>query len=143
MPITSIEGGVGGTASASLDVLAVVAPTIAKAFGAPSIAVNGSTTLTFTLANPNATTALTGVAFTDTLPAGLVVSTPNALVNTCGGTVTATAASGSVALTTGGLAAGASCTITVNVTGTTLGTKNNITGAITSSRRWPGPDRVG
>ena len=110
-----------------------LAPTIAKAFGAPSIAVNGTTTLTFTLTNPNTVTALTGVGFTDTLPAGLVVATPNGLANTCGGTVTAIAGSGSVVLTSGGLAADGSCTITVNVTGTTAGTKNNTTSAVTSA----------
>ena len=94
---------------------------------------NGTTTLTFTLTNPNAGTALTGVGFTDTLPAGLVVATPNGLANTCGGTVTAVAGTGSVALVNGGLPAGGSCTITVNVTGTTAGAKNNTTSAVTST----------
>ena len=62
-------------------------------------------------------TALTGVGFTDPLPAGLVVATPNGLTGTCGGTVTAVAGAGSVALVNGALAAGGSCTITLNVTG--------------------------
>ena len=55
----------------------VAPPTIAKEFGAASIAVNGTTTLTFTLINPNVGTALSGVAFTDSFPAGLeVAATP-------------------------------------------------------------------
>ena len=134
--ITSTEGGTGGTGVAFLVVVAapaVAPPTIAKAFGAPSIVVNGTTTLTFTLTNPNAAIALTGVGLTDTLPAGLVVATPNGLTNTCGGTVTAVAGTGSVALVNGGLAAGGSCAITVNVTGTTAGAKNNTTSAVTST----------
>ena len=88
--------------------------------------------MTFTLTNPNAATALTGVGFTDALPAGLVVATPNGLANTCGGTVTATAGSGSISLTSATLAGAATCSFSVNVTGTTAGTKNNTTGAITS-----------
>src|SRR4029079_19587716 len=78
-------------------ILAVVAPpTIAAAFGVASIAVNGSTTLTFTLTTRNAGIGLTGVGFTDALPAGLVVATPNGLSSDCGGTVTALAGTGSV-----------------------------------------------
>ena len=74
----------------------VLAPTILMNFGAPSISVNGTTTLTFTLNNPNAATLLTGVGFTDALPPGLVVTTPSGLLSTCSGVVTATAGSGSV-----------------------------------------------
>lgn len=52
-------------------------PTITKAFCAASIPLNGATSLTFTVTNPN-TSVLTGIAFTDNLPAGLTVaSTPN------------------------------------------------------------------
>jgi fimbrial isopeptide formation D2 family protein/uncharacterized repeat protein (TIGR01451 family) len=129
--VTSTEGGAGGTASASLAVIAP--PTIAKAFGKASIAVNATTTLTFTLSNSNPATALTGAAFTDALPAGLAVATPNGLVETCGGTVTAASGGGTIALTAGVLAAGGSCAITVHVTGVTVGVQNNTTSAVTSA----------
>jgi hypothetical protein len=45
-------------------------------FGASAIPLNGSTSLTFTIANPNASNSLSGVALTDALSAGLVVATP-------------------------------------------------------------------
>ena len=92
--VTSTEGGTGGTAVAFLVVVAppeVAPPTIAKAFGAASIAVNETTTLTFTLTNPNPVTALSGVGFTDTLPAGLSGGHSERTTNACGGTVTAMA----------------------------------------------------
>ena len=108
-------------------------PVIAKAFGATSVPLNGTTTLTFTLTNPDAAFALTGVGFTDTLPAGLAVATPNGLTSTCGGTVTAIAGAGSVDLLNGGLLASGSCSIGLNVTGTTAGVKNNTTSAVTST----------
>jgi streptogramin lyase len=131
--VTSVEGGTGGTASASVTVAAIAPPTIVKSFGAASIALNGSTSLSFTISNPNAATTLSGVGFADTLPAGLVVSTPNGLAGSCGGgTITATAGSGSMSLTSATLAGSASCTFSVNVTGTTAGTQNNTTGAVTS-----------
>jgi hypothetical protein len=136
--VTSTESGAGGTASASVTVNNVASPTIAKAFGAASIPLNGSTSLTFTITNPNAT-ALTGVGFTDSLPAGLVVSTPNGLSGSCGGgTVIAVAGSGSIIAGGASLAGSANCTFSVNVTGTTVGVKNNITSAIISTESGAG-----
>jgi hypothetical protein len=86
--VTSTNGGTGNTASANLNV--ATPPTITKSFGAASIPLNGSTSLSFTINNPNTTISLTGIAFTDNLPAGLVVSTPNGLTGSCGGgTITA------------------------------------------------------
>ncbi|MBK7471693.1 MAG: hypothetical protein IPI73_14825 [Betaproteobacteria bacterium] len=108
-------------------------PLISKAFGAASIPLNGSTSLSFTVQNSNATVALTGIAFTDTLPAGLVVATPNGLTNTCGGTATATAGSNAVSLSGGSVAASASCTLSINVTGIAAGDQNNTTGNVTSA----------
>ncbi|QBB70704.1 DUF11 domain-containing protein [Pseudolysobacter antarcticus] len=121
--VSSTNGGTGNTGTANLAV--VIPPTIIKAFGAPSIALNGATSLNFTVGNPNTGLALTGLAFTDTLPAGLVIATPNGASNTCGGAITAVAGSGAVSLAGGTLPANANCTITVNVQGTTAGVKNN------------------
>jgi uncharacterized repeat protein (TIGR01451 family) len=130
--VTSTEGGTGGTASASVTVVAPLS--IAKAFGAANLPLNGTTSLTFTITNPAANTvAETGVAFTDTLPAGIVVATPNGLTNTCGGTGTAVAGSGSISLTGGTVATSSTCTLTANVTGTASGQFTNTTGAVTST----------
>ena len=132
--VSSTNGGTGNTATAALTAAPVVPPSIAKAFGAATVPLNGTTSLTFTITNPSANTvALTGVAFTDNLPSGLVVATPNGVSSTCGGTATATAGSGSVSLSGGSIAASSHCTISVNVTGTTAGAKNNTTGAVSST----------
>jgi uncharacterized repeat protein (TIGR01451 family) len=114
----NFSGGVFVAASAS-------PPSILATLGAASISVNGSTTLTISITNPNSALAFSGIAFTDNLPAGLVVATPSGLTNTgLGGLATAVAGSSSVSLSGGSLAAGASGTIVVYVTGTTAGVKN-------------------
>jgi uncharacterized repeat protein (TIGR01451 family) len=128
--VSSTEGGTGNTSNASLTV--VGPPTISKAFGAASIALNGSTSLSFTVQNNNTTSALTGVAFSDTLPAGLVIATPNGLTGSCG-TITATQGSALVSLSGGSIAASSSCTFSVNVTGIAGGQQSNTTGAVTST----------
>jgi len=113
----------GNTSNASVEVIGP--PSITKSFGAPTVPLNANVSLSFTIMNPNAVSTLTGISFTDTLPAGLVVSTPNGLTGACGGTVTATAGSSTVSLTGGTLVHGASCTISVNVKGIAGGQQNN------------------
>ncbi|HEY1218296.1 MAG: CSLREA domain-containing protein [Bryobacteraceae bacterium] len=131
-PVTSNEGGTGNAASASVTVVAP--PSIAKAFGIGSIALSGSTTLTFTIVSPAANTVTeTGVAFSDSFPAGLVVSSSPGLTNTCGGTAAATAGATSVSLTGGTIAVNSQCQVSVSVTGTTAGIKNNTTSNVTST----------
>ena len=72
-------------ATANLAVL--MPPVLQKAFGAARIPLNGTTSLTFTVTNPAANTlALTGVGFTDGLPAGVVVATPANVAGACVGT---------------------------------------------------------
>ena len=107
---------------------------ISKAFAAAGIASLGTTNLSLTVSNSNPL-PLTGVAFTDTLPAGLVVATPNGLASTCGGTSTATAG-GNLITTTGATVAGVStCTVSLNVKsdGTVLGLITNTTSTVTSN----------
>lgn len=121
--VSATNGGTGNAATANLTVASSAA--IAKGFNSPSQMLGGSTTLTFTIHNPNANVALTAIGFTDTLPAGMVVATPSGAANTCGGATSANAGAASVSLSGGALAAGASCTVSVNVTSTTAGAKEN------------------
>jgi hypothetical protein len=127
-----------GAAIATYKAVPAVPPSISAAFSPSTIPLNGTSTLTFTITNPNASNALTGVAFSDTLPTGLVVATPNGLTNTAGGTALATAGGTSISLTGGSIAANSSVTITVNVTGTTAGSHTDTTGAVSSSEAGTG-----
>jgi Chitobiase/beta-hexosaminidase C-terminal domain len=101
-------------------------PQIAKAFGTSSIPLNGITSLTFTITNLNSAAPLSGISFTDGFPAGLTVATPaNLTNNSCGGTATGASGTSSVSLSEGSLSAGATCTISLSVVGTTAGTLSN------------------
>jgi hypothetical protein len=130
-PISANESGPGNPSNtATLQV--VLAPTASKAFGAATIPTNGTTSLTFNIANPNTVTTLVGVALSDTLPSGLVVTNPNGLTGSCvaSSSIVATAGSGSVNLTSLTLPPAASCSFSVNVTGTSSGNKTNTTGNV-------------
>lgn len=130
-PITSIQSGPGGQATANI--LVVSPPIITKAFGAPRVSVGGTTSLTLTINNPNGL-LLVALNVSDVLPTGLVVATPNGLSNTCGGTVTAAAGSSSIVLggPPGSLVGNGTCAITVNVQGVTSGIRNNVTSNVTA-----------
>jgi hypothetical protein len=133
---TSLATAASGSDTVSVSGSSANPPTLAKAFGTANLAVNSSTSLSFSLTNPagNAVT-FTGLAFTDTLPAGLVVSTPNGLTGSCpSGTITATAGTNGISLTGATLAAGVACTFSVNVTGTSVGVKTNTTGTVTDTQ---------
>jgi uncharacterized repeat protein (TIGR01451 family) len=116
--------------------LTVVAPpSLSASFDPVAIAVGGATTLTFTITNPSANTvALTAVALEDTLPAGLAVASPNGLSGSCGaGSITADPGSQSVSLTGGTIAAGSSCSFSVNVTASAAGEVSDTTGTVASA----------
>ncbi len=108
----------------------VLLPTLSKSFGPASIDVNGVSTLTITLSNPNAIAAGLTSALVDTLPNGLVVAaTPNAST-TCLGTGAVIAAAGGTTVTlpsTRSIPGGApgTCTVTVDVTSAVAGSYVN------------------
>ena len=107
--------------------------TIAKAFSPNPIAVNAVSTLTFTLTNTN-TAALTGAAFTDSLPSGVQVAATPAASTTCAGATWAPAAGNTTLAFSGGtIPANGSCTVTVNVTATTSGPHGNVSGFVSTT----------
>jgi uncharacterized repeat protein (TIGR01451 family) len=139
-PISANESGPGAASNtATLTVTqapTVVPPTVSKAFGDASIPINGTTSLSFTITNPNSTTELVNIGLTDMLPSGLVVATPNNLGGSClgdGGVVTADPGSTSITLSTLNLPGGTACSFSVNVTGTSSGVKNNVSGNVTAT----------
>jgi hypothetical protein len=136
--VTSTNGGTGNTSSATVYV--ATPPNLSKAFGELSIGAPASTTLTFTLMNPNHVVTLDALQFSDTLPAGLLIATPNGLTGSCGGTITAPSGNNPVTLSGATLSPQASCTVSVNVTsdGTVLGYLTNTTSTVTSTEALPG-----
>ena len=132
---TSTEGGSGTTASAS--VVVALAPSLVLSFTPSSIAVGNTSTLHYTVANTNGAAFLV-FAFTDTLPAGMTIA-PSGLTGTCGGgTITADDGTNEVDLSGATIAANATCTFTIKVTSSTIGTAVNTTSPISSSNAGTG-----
>jgi uncharacterized repeat protein (TIGR01451 family) len=126
---------------------AVARPTIAKAFSPASIAAGATSTVTFTLSNPNAASVLpapglTGATFTDTL-SGMAISSNQAAAGTCGGASGNTFVTGQTALTFAGLTippgSPGTCTVTVVVTAATPGVyPNTASGVLTAQTQAAG-----
>ncbi len=138
----TVATGNAGTAAASSATLIVLSPpALVKSFSPASVSVNSSSVLRIVISNANSATALAGVAFTDTYPAGLVnTATPAGAISGagCSGSVTATAGGASLALSGATVPAGGSCDVTVNVTSAAAASYNNSSGAVTSSNAGSG-----
>src|SRR5580698_6163298 len=72
---------------------AITIPAVVQTFNAATIQLSGTSTLTLSITNSNAS-ALTTVGFTDTFPAGLVVAATPALTNSCNGSVSGATSGG-------------------------------------------------
>ncbi len=109
------------------------APTIAKGFNPTSIPSGGTSLVTVTLSNSNASN-LTGGAFTDTLVNMSAVG--GAVGGTCAGTTPGTLGAGATALSFTGITipASSSCTVTFSVTSSTVGGNNNTTSGVTTTQ---------
>jgi large repetitive protein len=138
------NGGVNNVAATADLNVAVLPPTISKAFATSPVGINVPTRLTFTVGNPNAALAIAGLAFSDTFPttpgAMIVASTPNVMVNGCGAgfTFNPVAGSSSINFSGGTVAVGASCQVSVDVVANIPGTYNNTSGTVGSTNAGTG-----
>lgn len=105
-----------------------------KDFSPNPIQVNATSTLTFTLTNPN-NIEINNVSFMDDLPSGVeVASTPAVSLSGCGTpTFSPTAGSSTLTFSGGTIAANGTCTVSVDVTATTAGPHINVSGFVSSS----------
>ncbi|MCD9146194.1 Ig-like domain-containing protein, partial [Pseudophaeobacter sp. MA21411-1] len=109
-------------------------PNFTSAFAPSTIVEGGTSTLTFTIDNTASSSAATGLSFTNNLPANVTAATPANASTTCtGGTITATNGSGTISYSGGTVGAGASCTISADVTSVAGGSFFNASGDLTSS----------
>lgn len=135
-----LVGGITG-ASPAVDSLTVIPPPeFDKAFTPAGIPVTGTSTLSFSINNSASPVGATSLAFTDNLPAGVTVAVPpNASTSCTGGILTALAGSSVITYSGGAVAAGASCSVQVDVTSMLSGSHLNVSGDLTSSSGNSGP----
>lgn len=124
----------GNSGSAS-DTLTVTSPPgFTKTFSPMMVAAGDVSTLTFIIDNTLNAMAATGLSFADNLPAGMTVATTANAGTTCtGGAITALPGTGVVSYSGGTVAGGATCTVFADVTISTGGDYDNISGPLSSS----------
>lgn len=112
---------------------------------APAVVVpGGSSTLTIILTNPSATQTIDGLAFADTYPPGMLNSATPGATTTCTGGSVSTPTNATLLLGGATLAAGASCTVTVQVSAAALGSYMNTlpAGSVTANNAASNPAAV-
>ncbi|MCP3867945.1 MAG: hypothetical protein GY703_07600, partial [Gammaproteobacteria bacterium] len=137
--LTSDQGS-GGTATDNLTVDTSL-PGFTKSFFPSSISVGGRSTLTFTIDNSANGSSVLNLDFTDNLPTGMVIANPANASTDCGTatippTLTADSGTSVIILDANGVgdfpavAAGATCTVEVDVTAIGGGLLGNSTGEL-------------
>ena len=129
--ITNTENRVPGAPITSNLTVNPTAPTnlsiaLVKGFDPLIVTGGAASTMSIQLINPD-TTPLTGIAFTDDMPDGMILATPvNFNVGTCGGTLTGLPGDGAFSYSGGSLPALGSCTLTLSATMMVNGNLTNI-----------------
>ena len=119
-------------------------PAFSKLFAPDSISLGDLSTLTFTIDNSLNASAIVELDFTDNLPAGISIASPADATTDCGTatfppTLTAPNGGSTIIFDANGtvgfpaIAAGSTCTVSVNVNGTSGGTHVNSTELIADS----------
>ncbi len=139
----TILGDGASTSGASADLIVDGGrPGFSKSFAPSVISPGGTSTLTFTIDNSANAANVTFAQFTDLLPAGLVIAAPSNKSTTCqnlsGSALTAIPGTNTInfnASTTSVVAAGSTCTVSVDVEATQGGVFSNISGELTSTNQ--------
>jgi len=134
------DAGNSGSATADLTV-ATDRPGFLKSFSPSAVVFGGRSRLTLTIDNTANSSQMLNLSFTDNLPVGMVIASPANATKTCtGGTLSAPAGGSTISYSpppTSSVAAGASCTISVDVTASSIGEVGNVTGELTSTASGP------
>lgn len=103
-------------------------------FSPTTIGVGSTSTLTYTIDNSASTTSLSALSLSNTLPAGMTISSPSFVSTTCiNGTYSAIPGANTITLYDYRLSAGASCTLQVDITSAIPGSYTNTTETLTTS----------
>ena len=118
--------------------------TLVKGFDPLTVFGGAASTMSIQLINPGAV-ALTGIAFTDNMPSGMILANPlNFNVGTCGGTLSGVSGTSSFSFSGGSLPAFGTCSLTLSATMTVNGNLTNIipANAVTTLNGVSNPDPV-
>jgi uncharacterized repeat protein (TIGR01451 family) len=135
---TSVSGdlissaGNHGTASDDLNV-ETDRPGFTKSFTPSTVPLGGKSTLEFLIDNTANSSPMANLTFADTLPTGMVVADPANASSACLGAVTADPGTDLVSHSGGIVNTGETCTVTVDVVATGVGSLGNVSGELTSS----------
>jgi len=124
----ALQTDLGNNTSAASDTLTVNStspPTVAKSFSPSTIISGGSSQLTITLGNINASAITLSVNMDDNLPTGVTATSVDTVATTCTDALVDISNNARVRYTTGATIPSGGCNIVVNVTSNTLGTVTN------------------
>ena len=116
--------------------------TLVKGFDPLTVFGGASSTMSIQLINPG-TVALTGIAFTDNMPSGMILANPlNFNVGTCGGTLSGVPGASTFSFSGGSLPVSGTCTLTLSATMIVNGNLTNIipANAVTTLNGASNPD---
>lgn len=131
---SALNSSLGSSPAASATLTVRAAPGFAKAFAPNPVNAGGISQLTFTIDNSGKTVSADNLSFDDPLPAGLRIASPANASTTCtGGTLTAPDEGSLIDYVGGSVAAGAVCTVSVDVVGQQPGSWLNTSSPLDSS----------
>lgn len=132
----TVSANGGSSCNSQAEILGTAIPPVFSQLFSPAVITLGfvttTSTLEFTIDNSASIVRATELAFANTLPAGLILATPaNAGTSCMGGSLTASDGTALIDYSDGLVAAGASCSVTVDVIGAVVGNYTNTSGPLT------------